>query len=323
MAVNLKKLVRKEDLLSGGHRACAGCTGANILRQVMLVAGRDTIVGGATGCMEVVTTVYPYTAWKVPYIHTAFENVAATISGVETGFRALKKFGDLPVEREKMNFIAIGGDGGTYDIGLQSLSGAMERGHNMVYICYDNEAYMNTGIQRSSATPFGAHTSTAPAGKVKQGKEQNRKNLTAIMVAHEIPYVAQTTPFHWRDLATKVEKALAVDGPAFLNVLMPCTIGWHFDPAIGMQICKEAVENNFWPLFEVENGKYKINYKPSEKKPKTQLADWMKQQGRFKHLFKPGNEELLVKCQEYVDLEWEKLLKLEAMTAEPESVKTV
>ncbi|MCB1151713.1 pyruvate ferredoxin oxidoreductase, partial [bacterium] len=178
MAVNLQTLSKNEDLLSGGHRACAGCTGANILRQIMLTAGPDTVVGGATGCMEVVTTIFPYTAWKTPFIHTAFENAAATVSGAETAFRALKKRGDLPVPREKMNFIAFGGDGGTYDIGLQSLSGAMERGHNMLYVCYDNEAYMNTGIQRSGATPFGAHTSTSPAGAVKQGKEQHRKDLT-------------------------------------------------------------------------------------------------------------------------------------------------
>jgi pyruvate ferredoxin oxidoreductase beta subunit len=307
MAVNLKQLVQHPDLLTGGHRACAGCTGANILRQIMLTAGPDTVIGAATGCMEVVTTIYPYTAWKIPYIHSAFENAAATISGVETAFRALKKRGELPVARDHINFIAVGGDGGTYDIGLQSLSGAMERGHNMLYVCYDNEAYMNTGIQRSSATPMGANTSTAPAGKIKQGKEQHRKDLTKIMVAHNIPYVAQTTPFHWRDLATKVEKALAVDGPAFLNVLMPCTVGWHFDPAIGIQVAKEAVETNFWPLFEVEKGQYKINYKPKEKMP---LADWLKQQGRFKHLFKPGNEHILEELQAWVDAEWQKLLKL-------------
>ena len=210
-----------------------------------------------------------------------------------------------------MNFIAFGGDGGTYDIGIQSLSGAMERGHNMLYVCYDNEAYMNTGIQRSSATPLGAHTSTAPAGSVKQGKEQNRKDLTRIMVAHNIPYVAQTTPFHWKDLATKVEKALACDGPAFLNILMPCTVGWHFDTATGMQIAKEAVESNFWPLFEVENGVYKINHKPKERSP---IADWMQKQGRFKHLFKPGNEGILEASQTWVDSEWEKLLKLEEMS---------
>ncbi len=312
MAVNLKQLTQCEDLLAGGHRACAGCTGSNILRQIMLTAGPDTVVGGATGCMEVVTTIFPYTAWKTSFIHTAFENVAATISGVETAFRSLKKHGELPVEREKMNFIAFGGDGGTYDIGLQSLSGAMERGHNMLYVCYDNEAYMNTGIQRSSATPLGAHTSTAPAGSHSTGKQQNRKDLTKIMVAHNIPYVAQTTPFHWKDLAMKVEKALTCDGPAFLNILMPCTVGWHFDTAIGMELAKEAVETNFWPLFEVENGKYTINHKPKERGP---IVDWMKKQGRFKHLFKPGNEHLLEASQQFVDNEWNKLLKLEESTS--------
>ena len=311
MATNLKQLTQNPELLTGGHRACAGCTGANILRQIMLTAGKDTVVGGATGCMEVVTTIFPYTAWRTPFIHSAFENSAATVSGVETAFRSLKKHGELPVQRDHMNFIAFGGDGGTYDIGIQSLSGAMERGHNMVYVCYDNEAYMNTGIQRSSATPIGAHTMTAPSGSESPGKKQNRKDLTRIMVAHNIPYVAQTTPFHWKDLAMKVEKALACDGPAFLNILMPCTVGWHFDTAIGMQLAKEAVENNFWPLFEVENGVYKINKKPKDRAP---LVDWMKQQGRFKHLFLPGNEHMLEAAQQHVDTEWEKLLKLEEST---------
>ncbi|MBU1073729.1 pyruvate ferredoxin oxidoreductase [bacterium] len=305
---NLQTLSKRDDLLTGGHRACAGCTGSNILRQVMLTAGPDTVVGGATGCMEVVTTIFPYTAWKTPFIHSAFENAAATISGAETAFRALKKRGELPVQREKINFIAFGGDGGTYDIGLQSLSGAMERGHNMLYVCYDNEAYMNTGIQRSGATPFGAHTSTAPAGKVKQGKEQHRKDLTKIMVAHNIPYVAQTTPFHWKDLQMKVEKALAVDGPAFLNVLMPCTVGWGFDPAMGMELCKMAVESNFWPLFEVENGAYQMTKKPKE--DRTPIVEWLKQQVRFKHLFKPGNEGLLEELQRWVDDEFAKLQRL-------------
>ena len=306
--VNLQTLSKNEDLLSGGHRACAGCTGSNILRQIMLTAGRDTVVGGATGCMEVVTTIFPYTAWKTPFIHSAFENAAATVSGAETAYRALQKRGELPVPREKINFIAFGGDGGTYDIGLQSLSGAMERGHNMLYVCYDNEAYMNTGIQRSGATPFGAHTSTAPAGKVKQGKDRHRKDLTKIMVAHNIPYVAQTTPFHWKDLQMKVRKALDVDGPAFLNILMPCTVGWGFDPALGMELAKMATECNFWPLFEVENGEYKLTYKP--KADRTPIEEWLKTQVRFKHLFKPGNEALIVEIQRWVDDEQRKLLKL-------------
>ena len=305
---NLQTLSKREDLLTGGHRACSGCTGSNILRQIMLAAGPDTVVGGATGCMEVVTTIFPYTAWKTPFIHSAFENSAATISGVETAYRALKKRGELPVQRDNINFIAFGGDGGTYDIGLQSLSGAMERGHNMLYVCYDNEAYMNTGIQRSGATPFGAHTSTSPAGTVKQGKEQHRKDLTKIMVAHNIPYVAQTTPFHWRDLQMKVQKALEVDGPAFLNILMPCTVGWGFDPAIGMELCKQAVEANFWPLFEVVDGEYKLTYKPKEDRPL--MEPWLKQQVRFKHLFKPGNEGMLVEIQRWVDSEFNKIMKL-------------
>jgi len=308
MAVNLQTLSKNDDLLAGGHRACAGCTGSNILRQIMLTAGPDTVVGGATGCMEVVTTIFPYTAWKTPFIHTAFENSAATISGVETAFRVLRASGELPIPRKKMNFIAFGGDGGTYDIGLQSLSGAMERGHNMLYVCYDNEAYMNTGIQRSGATPFGAHTSTSPAGKVKQGKEQHRKDLTKIMVAHNIPYVAQTTPFHWKDLQMKVRKALDADGPAFLNILMPCTVGWGFDTAIGMELCKEAVDNNFWPLFEVVDGEYKLTGKPKADRPP--IVDWMKKQVRFKHLFRPGNEQRLEVIQDKVDSEFAKLLKL-------------
>ncbi len=308
MAVNLQTLSKNDDLLSGGHRACAGCTGSNILRQIMLTAGPDTVVGGATGCMEVVTTIFPYTAWKTPFIHTAFENCAATISGVETAFRALKKSGELPVEREKINFIAFGGDGGTYDIGLQSLSGAMERGHNMLYVCYDNEAYMNTGIQRSGATPFGAHTSTSPAGTKRQGKDNHRKDLTKIMVAHNIPYVAQTTPFHWKDLQMKVQKALEVDGPAFLNILMPCTVGWGFDPAIGMELCKEAVDNNFWPIFEVIDGEYKLSKKAKADRPP--VVDWLKKQVRFKHLFKPGNEGRLEEIQRWVDAEHLKIMKL-------------
>ncbi len=308
MAVNLKELSRRDDLLAGGHRACAGCTGANILRQVMLTAGADTVVGCATGCMEVITTIFPYTAWKVPFIHTAFENSAATMSGVETAYRAMKKRGDLPAPREKMNFVAFGGDGGTYDIGFQSLSGAMERGHDMLYVCYDNEAYMNTGIQRSSATPMGAKTSTTPVGSAKQGREGHRKDLTKIMVAHNIPYVAQTTPFHWKDLQSKVEKALAVDGPAFLNILMPCTVGWGFDPALGMEIAKQAVESNFWPLFEVENGNYRMTQKP--KAQRMPIAEWLQGQVRFKHLFNPGNEAVLEEIQNWVDREFEKLLKL-------------
>lgn len=308
MTVKLKDLSKKKDSLAGGHRACAGCGPAILLRQATLAVDDPLVVGFATGCMEVVTTIYPYTTWRIPYIHCAFENAAATVSGVETAFRSLKKQGKLPVDKE-IKFIAFGGDGGTYDIGLQSLSGAMERGHNMVYICYDNEGYMNTGIQRSSATPLGAATTTAPAGKAVPGKQQNQKDLAAIIAAHHIPYVAQSSIHNWRDVVTKVQKAVTVEGPAFLNILAPCHRGWRYPMEKTISIAELATETCFWPLYEVENGKYTINYKPKEKKP---VEEWLKQQRRFEHLFKDENKEIIAKLQAYVDERWAELQKREA-----------
>jgi pyruvate ferredoxin oxidoreductase beta subunit len=300
--INLKEISKKPDLLSSGHRACAGCAGTVTLRQIVLAAEDPIVVSCATGCMEVVTTIYPYTAWKVPFIHNAFENSAATMSGVETAYRALKKRGKI--DRE-IKFIALGGDGGTYDIGLQSLSGAMERGHNMLYVCYNNEAYMNTGIQRSSATPLGAATTTTPAGTVVPGKTQFAKDLTGIMVAHHIPYVAQSSPHNYRDLMGKVRKALAKDGPAFINVISSCHRGWRSKMDDSIEICRMAVETCFWPLFEVEDGVWKLSYKPKERVP---IEEWIKVQGRFKHLLKKENKHILEALQNHVDKRWEELL---------------
>lgn len=309
---NLKELVKYEERFTGGHRACPGCGGTIALRQMLLaLAGRPVVVGGATGCMEVVTTLFPYTSWKVPFIHSAFENVAATMSGVETAYRSLKKQGKIS---EDFKFVAFGGDGGTYDIGLQSLSGAMERGHNLLYICYDNQAYMNTGVQRSSATPLGASTTTAPAGKVKAGKEQHRKDLTAIMVAHNLPYVAQSAVGFWNDYISKIQKALNMGGPTFINVLSPCRLGWPHDQSLTPQIGRIAVDTCFWPLYEVENGKYRLTYRPREKKP---ITEWLKLQRRFQHLFKPENAAYLEDFQHKVDQQWEQLLRL----SEDESVE--
>jgi len=312
MAIRLKDFTDRPELLSGGHRACAGCTAPSAIRQFLLAAGKHTVVGCATGCMEVVTTIYPYTAWRVPFIHNAFENSAATISGAEAAYRALKRRGRIP-EDKKIHFVAMGGDGGTYDIGFQSLSGALERGHNMLYICYDNEAYMNTGIQRSSATPKGAATMTAPSGKVHPGKEQHRKDLTACVIAHNIPYVAQAAPHNARDLISKVQRALDIDGPAFINVLAPCHRGWRCKVEDSMEMARLAVETCFWPLFEVDHGVWKVNYKPKEKKP---LVEWLKPQGRFAHLFKPGNEAILEDLQAEADRKWEELLDREAASKE-------
>ncbi|MGE5587265.1 MAG: thiamine pyrophosphate-dependent enzyme [Clostridia bacterium] len=299
---NLRELTKKEELLCGGHRACAGCAAPTAVRQVLKAVDTPVVVGCATGCLEVTTTIYPFTSWRIPFIHSAFENAAATVSGVEAAYRALKKKGKIT---QDIQFIAFGGDGGTYDIGFQSLSGAMERGHDMVYICYDNEAYMNTGIQRSSATPKGASTTTSPAGKVVPGKTQFRKDLTAVMAAHNIPYVAQAVPSHWNDFVTKVQKALAVKGPAFINVLAPCRLGWQFDPAETIDIMRGAVETCFWPLYEVENGVWRVTHKPREKKP---VRGWIEKQGRFRHLFRPENEHIIEEIQADIDRNWETLL---------------
>ena len=303
MAIRLKEVSKERDLLSGGHRACAGCGCTVVVRQMLLAAGPNTVVGCATGCMEVATSIYPYTAWRVPWIHNAFENSAATISGVEAAYEALKRKGKID---KKINFIAMGGDGGTYDIGIQALSGAMERGHRMLYLCYDNEAYMNTGIQRSSATPLGAATSTSPVGQKIPGKQVFRKDLTAIMIAHRIPYVAQASAHNPRDFMTKVQKALSIDGPSFINVLGTCHRGWRFKMEDSIEMSRLAVDTCYWPLFEVENGKWTLSYRPKEKLP---LDEWTKRQGRFAHLYKEENKHILERAQQDVDEEWEKLLK--------------
>ncbi len=294
----LKELTHNPDRLAGGHRLCAGCGASIAVRQILLAAGETPMVAGcATGCLEVSTTIYPYSSWKVPFIHNAFENSAATISGVEAAFKGLQRAGKIPANK-KMKFVAFGGDGGTYDIGLQSLSGAMERGHDMVYVCYDNGAYMNTGIQRSSATPMGAWATTSEVGKVQQGKIQRRKDLTSIIASHNIPYVAQASISHWRDLTTKAQKAFAAEGPAFLNVLAPCPRGWRSATDQSVAIAKLAVQTGFWPLFEVEEGVWRQTVKVPQRKP---IEEFLKPQGRFKHLFKPENAALLVTIQEEVD----------------------
>lgn len=304
---SLKELVKKPEGLSSGHRLCAGCGAPIAVRQVLLAAADyPIVVGSATGCLEVATTIFPYTAWKVPFIHSAFENAAATISGVEASYQSLKKQGKIPLDKH-INFIAFGGDGGTYDIGFQSLSGAMERGHDMVYICYNNEAYMNTGIQRSSATPKGAGTTTSPVGKVIPGKIQFQKDLTACMVAHNIPYVAQTSPSYWNDLTTKVQKALSIRGPKFINILSPCRLGWSHPPEETIEIGRLAVETCIWPLYEVIDGEYKLSRKPKGKKP---ITEYLKAQGRFKHLFSPANQPIIDALQAEIDRRWSRLLKL-------------
>ncbi|MCL5978195.1 MAG: thiamine pyrophosphate-dependent enzyme [Nitrospirae bacterium] len=313
--LSLKELSKKEVLLTAGHRMCSGCGAPPVVKMVLLASDYPVVASNATGCLEVSTCISEYTAWKIPWIHNAFENAAASLSGVETMYRSLKKQGKIDKE---IKFIAFGGDGGTYDIGFQSLSGAMERGHDMLYICYDNGAYMNTGIQRSSATPFGADTTTCPAGSVVPGKLQQRKDLTKIMAAHGIPYVAQASPSSWSDLMKKVRKALEIKGPKFMNIIAPCNRGWRSRTDDAILLSRLAVETCYWPLYEIEDGVTKITVKPKEKKP---LVDFLKPQGRFKHMFAPENEWMLKQAQEEVDKNWERLLKEEAFTASLETPK--
>jgi pyruvate ferredoxin oxidoreductase beta subunit len=307
--LTLKELSKKEVLISSGHRLCAGCGAPTVVKMVLLASDYPLIASNATGCLEVSSCISDYTAWKIPWIHSAFENAAATISGVEAMYKSLKKQGKI---NKEIKFIAFGGDGGTYDIGLQSLSGAMERGHDMLYVCYDNGAYMNTGIQRSSATPRGADTTTMPAGSVIPGKTEPRKNLTRIMAAHDIPYAAQASPSHWMDLMKKVRKAHEIKGPKFMNILSPCNRGWRSRTDDSIMLSKLAVDTCYWPLYEVENGVTRITYRPKEKKS---IVDFLKPQGRFKHLFKPENEWMIKKLQEDVDSEWERLQKEASISA--------
>ncbi len=297
----------KPERLAPGHRLCAGCGAPIAVRNVLrgLHEGDKAVVGNATSCLEVSSYIYPFTAYRDSYVHNAFENAGATLSGVETAYRVLRKKGKV---NETFKFITFGGDGGTYDIGLQSLSGAMERNHDLVYVCYDNGAYMNTGIQRSSATPMYADTTTTPVGTHSNGKPQNRKDLASIIAAHDVPYVAQTTFWkNFKDLHVKAEKAIYTPGAAFLNIMAPCPRGWQYPPDQMMEICRLGVETCYWPLFEVVDGQWILNYEPKNKLP---IEDFLRPQGRFKHLFKKGNEDLIAAFQAEVDRRWKNLTDL-------------
>ncbi len=305
MAYNLKQELSKPERFAPGHRLCAGC-GAGITCRAMMRALEPedkAVICNATSCLEVSSFTYPHTAWEDSYIHLAFENTSAIASGVESAIRAMKKKGKLDGNTK---VLAIGGDGGTYDIGFQSLSGAMERGHDYTYFCYDNEAYMNTGTQRSSATPRFASATTTPSGTQSVGKKQNVKDLTQIIVAHNSPYVAQTTFIgNFKDFHQKAHTAIYTEGPTFVNVLCPCPRGWGYPAEMLKEICQLAVDTCVWPLYEVENGQYRLTYMPKKKLP---VEEFMRPLARFKHCFKPGNEWTIEEAQKYVDEKWEALL---------------
>jgi pyruvate ferredoxin oxidoreductase beta subunit len=289
-----------EELYGPGHRLCAGCGASITARMTMKALKRPTYVVNATGCLEVATTIYPYTAWRVPWVHGLFENAPAIASGVET---YLKSMNDGKLESD---IIVFGGDGGTFDIGLQALSGAFERRHDFVYICYDNEAYMNTGIQRSSATPEGAWTTTTPVGVASPGKVGAKKDLVAFALAHHVDYVATASTAYWSDFITKIQKAAAVEGPALIHAIAPCPLGWRFNTDQTIQMGKLAVQTRYFPLYEVEKGKYKLSINPHVEP----LEKFLRMQGRFKHLFQPQYADELNALKTQVDQKWAALQEL-------------
>jgi len=296
--VYIPRLVTKKERFLSGHRACIGCGEALAVRLVCKALGDNVIVANATGCMEIVSSQIPYTSWSVPWIHTLFENTAAVASGIEAGLKVMNRKGRKVLPDVKV--VAMAGDGGTSDIGLQALSGALERGHNFIYICFDNEAYMNTGVQRSSSTPYGAATTTSPVGKVSIGQYTWKKNMPAIAAAHDIPYVATACPSYFMDLIAKVEKAVAVKGPSYIHVLSVCPTGWRCPTDLSIRLGRLAVETGMFPLYEIENGQYKLSLDLPQLRP---VNDYLKLQGRFRHL----SEDAIDKIQQRINEEYARL----------------
>ena len=303
--VFVPRLITKKEYFAPGHRACIGCGEALAVRLAAKAMGQNVIVVNATGCIEIIASQIPYTSWQVPWIHTLFENTAAVASGVEAGLKAMIRKGLIANQETKI--VAIAGDGGTTDIGLQALSGAMERDHDFVYLCFDNEAYMNTGIQRSSATPFGASTTTSPAGKVSIGQVTWKKDMPAIAAAHNIPYVATACPSYPFDLMDKVKKGLAVKGPAYIHILSVCPTGWRCPADLSIRIGRLAVKTGIFPLYEVESGRYKMSLDFPKLLP---VTDYMNLQGRFRHL-KP---DAIAQIQQTVSRKYEELRKKSAVS---------
>lgn len=305
---NLKEFSTSLERFEGGHRLCPGCSHSIIVREIMNATDYNLAVAYGTGCLEVCSSIYPFTSWDVSSIHIGFENASTAIAGAESMHKVLQRKGRLPSDKPT-KFIAFGGDGATYDIGLQFISGCLERGHDMIYVCLDNEGYMNTGGQRSSSTPIGGATTTSPAGKESYGEKKKKKDIIGIMAASGAEYAAQVSPSHWKDMVKKVQKAFETNGPSFLNAVSPCPTEWKFETHKGMEINELAVECCAFPLYEIEHGtKVTVTYKPKNKIP---VRDYLAAQGRFKHLFKPENAHVIEEIQKGIDEKWEYLLRRE------------
>jgi pyruvate ferredoxin oxidoreductase beta subunit len=306
---NLKEFSTSADRFEGANLLCPGCAHSIIVREVLNATNDDLVIGASTGCLEVCTAVYPYTSWDASWIHIGFENGSTAVAGAEAMYKALKSKGRLPQPDRTPKFVTFAGDGATYDIGFQWISGCFERGHDMMYVCLDNEVYANTGGQRSSSTPVGSSTTTAPAGRVSYGEKKEKKDMIAIMAAHGSPYVAQVAPNKWKDMVKKIQHGFQVEGPVFINAISPCTTEWKFAPEDTMMITDLSTDSLVFPLYEIIDGhELNITYRPKNVVP---VIDYLGAQGRFKHLFKPENKHILDGWQTRVDRNWELLQRRE------------
>lgn len=291
-------------LLNPGHRGCAGCGQLLAARLVINTMGKDTIIANATGCLEVTTSPYPETAWKVPWIHSLFENAAAIGSGISAA---------LEIKDDKKTKILVqGGDGGTFDIGYGLISGMWERNEDILYVCYDNEAYMNTGVQASGATPYAAHTTTTPDGispLTGFGSNLHKKNMTALAMAQGLSYVAQTTIGYPNDVMAKIRKAIKFSGPKYVQILCPCVPGWGYNSKMTIKLGKLAQQTGIYPVYEAENGKITKVMKFPTNPPK--VEEYLKPQKRYKHLFKdPNDAPKMIEIQKLADRNIEEFGKL-------------
>ena len=306
---NLKQFSTSNDRFEGAHLLCPGCAHSIIVRELMNCTDDNLVISSATGCLEVCTAVYPYTSWDTSWIHIGFENAATAVTGAEAMYKARKRKGTLKDPDTPTKFVAFGGDGATYDIGFQWLSGAVERGHDFTYICLYNEVYANTGGQRSSSTPIGASTTTSPAGRVSYGEKMMKKDLIGIMAAHGAPYVAQVAPNKWKNMVKAFQKALDTEGPCVINAISACTTEWKFSPEKTIDMTDLATDSLVFPLYEIIDGtKLNITYRPKNVIP---VRDYLAAQGRFRHLFKPENEHIIEQWQKNVDARWEYLQRRE------------
>ncbi len=305
---NLKEFSTSADRFEGANLLCPGCAHSIIVREILNATNDDLILSSSTGCLEVCTAVYPYTSWDASWIHIGFENSSTAISGVEAMHKALKTKGRLKQDRDP-KFVAFGGDGASYDIGFQWISGCFERGHDMMYVVLDNEVYANTGGQRSSSTPIGSSATTSPAGRVSYGEKMNKKDMLSIMAAHSSPYVAQVAPNKWKNMIKAVQQGLNTEGPTFINAMSACTTEWKFDPADTVAISDLATDSLVFPLYEIIGGKeLNITYRPKNIVP---VEEYLAAQGRFKHLFKDQYKYLIKEWQERIDGNWEYLQRRE------------